>query len=101
MIFWAKLEKRTYKKNQYKDQLVQNRLKGTKIWLEIDQIGLNETKVDLIGPNGIEVDLIGPNSNCLIFTEKKNLQQILENKLYIILQLQNNYLFPRITWVCN
>ena len=45
-------------------------------------------------PNWIEVDLIGPNSNCLI---------VKENKLYIILQLQlqlqNNYLFPRIAWV--
>jgi len=51
-------------------------------------------KLDQIGPKWTKVDLIGPNSNCLIFRE---------NKLYIILQLQlqNNYLFSRITWVCD
>ena len=78
--------KKKKKKKQFKTQLVQNGLKGTEIeW------------VDLIGLNGIEVDLIGSNSNCLIIGRKNYLQQILENTLYIILQLQNNYLFLCVT----
>ena len=49
----------------------------------MDQIRPKRTKVDLIGPNENEVDLIGPNNNCLIFRG----EQIMFNKLYIILQL--------------
>ena len=49
----------------------------------MDQIGPKQTEVDLIGPNENEVDLIGPLNNCLIFRG----EQILFNKLYIILQL--------------
>ena len=45
MNFCAKLEKETYKKNQFKVQLVQNELKGTEID-RVDHIGLNGTKVD-------------------------------------------------------
>ena len=45
MKFWAKLEKTTYKKNQFKAHLVQNGLKGTEI-AQVDQIGLNGIKVD-------------------------------------------------------
>ena len=48
----------------------------------VDQIGLNGTKVDWSKPKWTEVDLIGPNNNCLILKEYK---------LYIILQVQNNY----------
>ena len=40
-----------------------------------------------ISPKWTKADLIRLNRNCLIFRE---------NKLYIILHLQNNYLFPRI-----
>ena len=62
MIFWDKLDNKTYKKYQFKVQLVQNGLKETKIdWVK--QIGPNETEED-------RVDLIRPNSNCLIFREK-------------------------------
>ena len=51
MNFWTKLEKKTYKKNQFKAQFVQNGPKGTENdW--VDQIRPNGTKVDW-------VDLIG------------------------------------------
>ena len=36
----------------------------------------------------------------LVFRKKNNLPQNLKNKLYIISQLQNNYLFLHIAWVC-
>ena len=56
----AKLEKETYKKNQFKAQLIQNRPKRT----EIDRVDQN-------GLNGTDVDLIGLNRNCLIFRENE------------------------------
>ena len=76
MNFWVILEKATYKKNKFKVQLVQNEPKLTE-WTELGQ-----------------VDLIGLNKNCLIFRKNKLSSQIIENNLYIIIKLQNNYLFP-------
>ena len=45
------------------------------------------------------MDLIGLKKNYLIFRKNNYLQKNLENKLYIIVQLKNNYLFPRVAWV--
>ena len=39
MIYWAKFEKETLKKNQFKAQLVQNEPNGTEID-RVDQLGL-------------------------------------------------------------
>ena len=49
----------------------------------MDIIGPKWIEVDLIGPNENKIDLIGLNNNCLIFRG----EQIMFNKLYIILQL--------------
>ena len=49
----AKLEKETYKKNQFKAQLIQNRSKRTEID-RVDQIGPKWTKWDRHRPNWIE-----------------------------------------------
>ena len=69
----------------------QKRPKLTK-WTKLDCMGPKWTEVYLIGSNGIKVDLIEPNSNCLIFWRTNYVQKkILDNKLYIILQLQNNF----------
>ena len=49
-----------------------------------------------ISPKWTKAYLIRLNRNCLIFRENKLSSVFLQNKLYIILHLQNNYLFPRI-----
>ena len=75
MNFWAKIEKTTYKRNQFKAQLVQMDQRGPKLtkWIKVDRMGPNWTEVDLIWLNKTEVNIIGPNSNCLIFKEKLSL----------------------------
>ena len=58
MNFWAKLENATYKKNQFKAQIVYNRLKG------------------------YEIDWVDRMENFQVLGRNNYLQQILEKKNY-------------------
>ena len=78
MDIWAKLKNVIYKKKyiyiyiyQFKGQIVQNGLKGTKI-----------DRVDQIGRNGTKVDLIGSNRNCLTFRKNKLSSKNFKEKNY-------------------
>ena len=84
MNYWAKLEKETYKKNQFKAQLVQNRPKG----IGIDQI-------DLIGLLGTKVDIIGPNINCLIFRKNKLSLKIIREQIIHYITNTNLLFIPK------